>query len=151
MCEQCITKCLYYDGLFLNTYKVIKAQEDGNMMKKGDYGLVRCNDPDFVFSVEPTCPLISMEISDDDINAILEDDPVWEKDWEWETTKAEVFDTELLQTNDLMIYFILVKAAYDCGYKIEYGYVSRWILEKLAKFLEGKTPYEEDIEDVCLE
>lgn len=52
-------------------------------MKKGDYGLVRSNDPDFIFSIRPyPCPWYSLSehdcdnLPDDDLKALM----AWEED-----------------------------------------------------------------------
>jgi len=58
MCEQCCANTQTYilseeethvfPGIFL-----VRATEDGMQMKKGDWGLVRCNDPDVFWSKDP--------------------------------------------------------------------------------------------------
>lgn len=62
MCELCLTAAnsvessnpYFKDLPFLPGYNLVKATNDEGMaMKKGDYGLTRQNDPDFIFNVVP--------------------------------------------------------------------------------------------------
>lgn len=54
MCEQCEAQALMWNGEVVPGYRLIQAQKDGMYMKAGWYGLVECNDPDFIFSANPT-------------------------------------------------------------------------------------------------
>lgn len=58
MCEQCSAKTLMYitDGPtppIAGAYWLVRATQDGNDMKKDDWGLITCNDPDFIFTTTP--------------------------------------------------------------------------------------------------
>ena len=57
MCEQCVAKTVMYVGHnsqeVLPGYFLVKATENGNYMNRGDWGLVRCNDPDYIWSINP--------------------------------------------------------------------------------------------------
>lgn len=57
MCEQCLAKTVLYLGPkkkeVLPGYSLVRATIDGNYMKKDEWGLVRCNDPDVIWSVTP--------------------------------------------------------------------------------------------------
>lgn len=66
MCEQCMAKTLQV-GEICRGFCLVKATQDGFEMKKGDYGIVRCNDPDIIFpeSLKPF-PDPSFEKEDDD-------------------------------------------------------------------------------------
>lgn len=48
MCEQCCAKTIYL-GEIAKGFHFVKATRDGNEMKKGEYGIIRCNDPDIIF------------------------------------------------------------------------------------------------------
>ena len=52
MCEQCTAKAVGF-GSPLPGWYLVRATTDGWMMKDQDWGLVRCNDPDFYWDVTP--------------------------------------------------------------------------------------------------
>lgn len=49
MCEQCSAGCKTYNKKIFDKYFLVVATKDGDVMEKGDYGLVVCNDPEFLF------------------------------------------------------------------------------------------------------
>lgn len=57
MCEQCMAKSSLYLGPneeeVLPGYCLVRATTDGWIMQKGDWGLVRQNDPDYWWSLTP--------------------------------------------------------------------------------------------------
>jgi hypothetical protein len=59
MCEQCSAKTVYYvhedTNNVLPGYILVRATQDGWEMKKDDWGLVKSNDPDFIWSTTPVC------------------------------------------------------------------------------------------------
>ena len=76
MCEQCNAKTIIYvkenTNYVLPGYILVRATQDGREMKKGDWGLVDCNDPDFIWSVTPVCDPDD-ELTDEQIDALPED------------------------------------------------------------------------------
>lgn len=57
MCEQCDAKTDLYVGprgeSILPGYFLVRATQDGRFMKKGDWGLGQCNDPDYWWKNTP--------------------------------------------------------------------------------------------------
>lgn len=59
MCEQCVAATVMYTlpgaggHEVLPGYALVRATKDGWMMRKGDWGLVRMNDPDYWWSKTP--------------------------------------------------------------------------------------------------
>lgn len=49
MCEQCSAGCKTYNKTIFDKYWLVVATHNGTVMEKGDFGLVTCNDPDFLF------------------------------------------------------------------------------------------------------
>lgn len=52
MCEQCMAKTRIIAEA-LPDWLLVKASQDGDVMKAGQYGLVRQNDPDFWWTGKP--------------------------------------------------------------------------------------------------
>lgn len=52
MCEQCCVAALQF-GKVLPGWYLIRARRKGNHMQEGDWGLVRQNDPDFIWTTKP--------------------------------------------------------------------------------------------------
>lgn len=91
MCEQCLAKTMLWNNQVLPGFYLVMARQDGSYMKKDWYGLVTCNDPEFVFSVEPQKdPLFGF--SDDEINNISEE--LQKADDEW-VDKLEDFALQM--------------------------------------------------------
>ena len=68
MCEQCVVDALASKDQVIPGYYLIQARRDGNLMKKGQWGLVHCNDPDVVWSARPDIdPSIGQEENADPI------------------------------------------------------------------------------------
>ena len=83
MCEQCMAKTRVITRNILGEWTLVRATKDGMHMKKGQYGLVRCNDPDFIFDgpieFDPT-----YNMTDDEINNMSKaDDRQWRKFNRW--------------------------------------------------------------------
>jgi hypothetical protein len=95
MCEQCSAATNSYSSLedkVLGKYFLVRATRDGNEMKNMDWGLVTCNDPDFIFAETPwPCPF--WYLSDDQIDALANGDK--DELFRWEAA-AEKFSGELL-------------------------------------------------------
>jgi hypothetical protein len=54
MCEQCCAKADEYgQDAFIPGFYLCRATQDGHMMKAGDWGIVECNDPAFIFHTTP--------------------------------------------------------------------------------------------------
>lgn len=55
MCEQCMAGTNSW-GEVLPGFVLMRATRDGNTMARGEWGLVVCNDPSFIFSTPRPCP-----------------------------------------------------------------------------------------------
>lgn len=67
MCEQCLVNPLYWYNV-IPGYTLIRAQRDGSFMKAGQWGLVECNDPTYVWDDEPW-PHPTFGMTDDEEDA----------------------------------------------------------------------------------
>jgi hypothetical protein len=123
MCEQCLVNPLFY-GEVLPGWFLIRARRESSSMKVGDWGLLRCNDPDFIWSSHPVLDLSSddeeenLSIPEDDFTSAFRCDP---------------------NTG-----YALVKAAEQSGYHPEEGGLLYWLWEYLAKFIENTNPSTEE-------
>lgn len=116
MCEQCLAEMQLIVSDVLPEFALYRATKDGGRLKSGDYGLVECNDPSFIFNVVP------------------EAEPNEENDsWiEW-AGKANAFEDQLLDsTTDFKGVYRLIRGCYENGYKDEDGHVGMWLFNYLA-------------------
>lgn len=139
MCEQCVTDCLHY-GQVLPGWYLIRAQKDGNLMKIHQWGLLRCNDPDFVWTVDPIVD-ITYGMSDDQVDALPDDQ--WNLYRKF-SNSAEKFEQSL--KGDIRSGYSLYKACLEAGYDPEVdGYnLSHWLLHSLAVRVSENVTVKED-------
>lgn len=123
MCEQCLVNPLYF-GEVLPGWFLIRARRKGNMMEVGDWGMLRCNDPTFVWS---TTPKATKEEFDGYI--YLPDD----------------FDEALYMyaTHG----YDLISAGIEIGYnREEHGRFAQWLFWHLSEHIRNTEPTVEDDE-----
>ena len=127
MCEQCMAEAviLIDDKPVIGEFFLVRATKDGGIMKNGEFGLVRWNDPDFIFNVTP-----EIEPPDDDT---IENDDLY---FAW-LEKARNFQQHLSASNaGLNASYELVKGCIDAGFKYEIdGIVEYWLFTYLAQFI----------------
>lgn len=121
MCMQCLTKSKIIIEDPIPGYLLTQATVGIEEWPEGYYGLVRCNDPDFVWKMKPRA---------EPPDSSHDDWVVWAKE-------AEEFD-ECLDT-DPMTGWALVETCKKAGYDPEkYGYrVGFWLFGKLGEELEN--------------
>jgi hypothetical protein len=111
----------------IGNFFLVRATQDGSMMKTGEFGLLRCNDPDFIFKQMP-------EVDPDPEGEIEDNDHFFE----W-MEKAQNFREQLLELDaGLKASYDLVKGCYDAGYKDEDGCLEYWLFNYLAQFVKGE-------------
>ena len=98
-------------------------------MKKGDWGLVECNDPTFVWTgtplIDPT-----MGVDENDIN-----NPAWASpELDLFTATVHDFDEALISSPEVgwRLYNSCVKAGYD---QEKHGRLSWWLFDHLGRWL----------------
>lgn len=115
MCEQCLTWPISF-GEPLRGFWLLRARRDGNDWKKGEWGLVQCNDPTFIWKTTP----------------VVGSDKVFPYTDEF----ANAFDCPPT------VGHALVTAAVERGYKLDTPFLS-WLYFYLADWI-AKTPYTEE-------
>jgi len=126
MCEQCMAEVVTLnDGkTVIGNLFLVRATRNGSMMKTGEFGLLRCNDPDFIFRVIPE--------ANPDPEDTLENNEEYEK---W-LDKAQDFREQLLNLDaGLMASYDLVKGCYEAGFKDEDGCIEYWLFNYLSQFV----------------
>ena len=139
MCEQCEAACRRYVGpngeRVLPDYSLVRANRNGNLMRRGDWGLVRCNDPDYVWSVipvrDPEDGMSDKEIEEFSVTYLLRK----------EYNEFDIAVENLKQSLDSGTFdyaIILGEAIRKAGYKRKkHGSVSSyWLCNHIARFLE---------------
>ena len=131
MCEQCVAKAKMISSNILDGWFLVRATRTGNYMTKGQYGIGRCNNPDFIFDgpIE-TYPTINM--TDKKINRLNKKDlKQWEKFNRWYDQIRDSFDINI-ETG-----YEFYKACMKKGYRPKKdGYnVLMWFLSHLTIFI----------------
>jgi len=149
MCEQC---CAQADGWgeFLSGWFLCRANKDGHEMSVGDWGLVECNDPTFIFRTTPVLDPLS-GLSDDEINSIPMDSPISrQNDLFIDTSQkigsemAETYSSDVLDDDYSWALFDAYLRLYEAmkleGYNREKdGSPNAWLCNHIAKFLEKQS------------
>lgn len=124
MCEQCETECLIWRQVVPGWF-LIHAQKDGDVMKRGQFGLGRMNGPDFIFDqppeVEPPCS----DVDD------------YKKEWKTWSACARIFHDGL--RSDPVTGWALVNACEKAGYGVEKdgSRVGFWLFDHLGKHMKA--------------
>lgn len=116
MCEQCVTNSVSITTpLDKEGWVLIQATKDGHFMKKGQYGLVRMNDPDFVWTEKP-------------YKEPNENDPALDAWFEAVDRFTNEFASGPLESYEI------VKACIRLGYKKKiHGSFSHWLFDFLGQ------------------
>lgn len=141
MCQQCSARINIWNTPFehfaLGRATVNEHKSDENAMKAGQWCLVACNDPSFIFPVDPRpCPVDNFIIFDsDDFDA--PDDFFTNELEKWEED-AEVFSNYLAKQPE---YVNLVLAAKDIGFeataeRFNISAFGRWMFHYLGSIIE---------------
>lgn len=152
MCMQCFTKALVWRKEILPGYKLMLARQDYQGIRRGMYGLVRSNDPDVVWEVEPiTDPLAGVDTAELEDNSIL-----WKQDSnfmqavaafsEWLRIDPAALISGQAKGLCIEVAYNIVDACIRSGYnKEQHGLVASWLLNHIAIFLQ----HEQDTIDVA--
>lgn len=128
MCLQCLVDP-YYFGEIAPGWKLIRARKNDHKdheMKAGDWGLLRSNDPDFIWSVYPL--------------HIAQFDTATDEEFFIYSKALEEFENSL-KNSSLNTFVNLVNA---CKYNEKEHFVE-WLFNHLAQYIETAKPiFEED-------
>jgi hypothetical protein len=134
MCEGCCAETVFLGEVFPGWF-LDQSTKDAWRRKAGDYGLLRCNDADFLFTIKPRKdPFAGM--TDEQIDALpqeqfIEIHDLWLKE-------AELFSNQLCDMVPINFSIIhgLVESAKQVGYNSEqYGSFEYWLFDHLAQFI----------------
>lgn len=154
MCEQCVAETTLYvgpgDADVLPGFGLVRATKDGWLMKKGDWGLVHVNDPDYWWSPTPVeDPLDGL--SDEEIDKLP---PEAFKTDDYDTATEKIDDalsgrSPSMLEKDCHAYPRFEDAArlYDAAKQAGYdrardGRFAAWLCHRLAIFLKTAKAYE---------
>lgn len=144
MCEQCCAKTETFLEPFPRWW-LVRATKDGNIMRKGQWGLVHRNDPDFIWSVEPKLEPLT-ELSDEEINALPKDSKLWDDFNNW-VADVETFRKSLEHHVSLEASWELIESARKAGYESEKSDFCTWLFNYLAEYLKGKKAFPPSLQD----
>jgi hypothetical protein len=149
MCEQCVAKTVYYIGKDTNEvlpgYILVRATKNGSYMKKGNWGLVRYDNPDFIWSITPVCDP-SSGLSDEQIDALPK-----EVDKQYEQYEKAVKNLRKSLNKGCFDHCVsLGEAMKKSGWKPEKdGFGPYWLCHYIGQFLKTATVKEEQELDVA--
>lgn len=121
MCEQCIVNPLYF-GEVLPGWFLIRARRQGSMMEVGDWGMVQCNDPTFVWSSTPK---------------------MTKEEFDGFVYLPEDFEESLYMyvTNGYDLLISAIKVGYN---REEHGRFSQWLFWHLSEYIRNTEPTVEE-------
>jgi len=108
MCEQCLVNPLEFGEVFPGFW-LMRARRDGDSWKKGQWGLVECNDPTYVWYSTPGST---------------------EKLWDYPDEFPQAFDADPVSG------YRLVKAAMTKGYDPDEGGFMPWLWAYLSEYIQ---------------
>jgi hypothetical protein len=116
-------------------YYLMRAVKGCEEWPKGYYGLVRCNDPDFVWKEKPiTDP--TFHIPDKKLEKFLKNDVVWKKSNKFHDVISKIRDDFVSEPR---IGHELILACMKNGYrKKEHGDVLCWLFNHMAEKMKLK-------------
>lgn len=132
MCDQCLTWPVSF-GSPLPGYTLMRARRDGCDWKRGEWGLIECNDPTFRWKSTPT-PNPTFGMTDEQENDFFET---------YEKGTPEYARASLRAPEDFReaVYgfplegFRLVTAAVERGYNPENAGFESWLFDYLGEWL----------------
>jgi hypothetical protein len=121
---------------FLPGWILIQARRDGYLMQKDQYGLLTCNDPDFIFDGTPKQDP-TRDMSDEELNNDKTGVMGLFNDWVNQVIRLE---KSLVNVRSPDCIISLYRAAKKGGYKKKHGRFGMWLMNKLAKHIETYDP-----------
>ena len=146
MCEQCMAETDLWENV-LPGWHLVRANKDGRVMEKGDWGLVIQNDPTFVFETTPIKDPTA-KMTDKEIDALPKDSPLHDRAELFLETSRKImiemneylsleYPIEDFPCVPLNVWSELYKAIEAAGYKKEtYSDAAYWLCNYLAEYLE---------------
>jgi len=131
MCLQCLTDAVILKEEILPGYHLMKAMKDAEGWKKDQFGLIRQNDPDFVWDNPGPEPCAGMP--DEEINNCPEEK--WDRQTEWQK-KVEQIEKNFI--SDPMTCYEFVATCMAVGYdpKKDGFNVVMWFIHYCAEKIE---------------
>jgi hypothetical protein len=150
MCTQCCVDAQFFllnpDGSvddykdLLPGWALFRATRDGAAMKAGQWGLVQCNDPDFVWDDAPI-PDPCHGLSDDEYENELKNKEVSELDREF-IDRAQRFDRKLVESTAAVdSVWRLVESGRKMGYDPDTGGTfAYWLFHRMGVWVRDHQP-----------
>jgi hypothetical protein len=150
-----MTEAIIWKKRVLPGYTLMRAQVDFDVMKKGMYGLVRCDDPDVIWDVEPVIDPLA-DISDKDVDALDRLSDLWSAHELYNERALEFAEWFRLDYERIGskyknwgmhpdVAYDIIDACKQVGYDREkHGYVEFWLLNHIARFIRDN----HDVSDV---
>lgn len=143
MCLECVTEAETLIEDIIPGYRLTVAMKDAEDWPKGYYGLVRGNDPDFVWPPDDYIDPFS-GMTDEEIEAADEKapDPRWQEWYDFASFIARIRDR--FNTHPI-IGWHFINACQECGYDHYYdGDVIYWFIDRVNRRLRAGWNKEND-------
>jgi len=149
MCTQCVVDAQFYlikpDGSLaehdelLPGWALFQAKKPGGEMNAGDWGLVRVNDPEFVWRVDPVVDPLE-GFSEDEQESMFEDPEIAASIDTFVNTQ-DAFAAELMESVELITSaHALIESANKVGYTTESGSFEWWLCHRLGVWIRDHAP-----------
>jgi hypothetical protein len=136
MCDQCVAATIGWD-LFPG-WGLVKARLDCDSMKAGDWGLLRCNNPDFVWRTPAPGPLDPLfGLTEEEEKALPESDPRWDASLKW-CHQAHKLNLKPPKGQAVYVnaYYELVQGGIQAGYDPDKdGDFSMWLFHRMGELV----------------
>ncbi|ALG86568.1 hypothetical protein [Gordonia phthalatica] len=151
MCEQCLTAPVYFGQPLPGwTLARARAEHPNSTWHRGEWGLIRIDDPAFRWRITPTrSPDHGMpeEEADAYFNSLDPESPEHRRLMVF-TSESWADFSEAFERCDAVDGYELIKAAVQVGYDDSEGYgFSRWLFDYLGAYLGTATPEYDDAGD----
>lgn len=137
MCDQCESATLGW-ALFPG-WTLVKARLDSDSMKAGDWGLVRQNDPDFVWRKPAPGPLDPLYgLTEEEERKIPKEDPRWETSSKWTrlVDGLKLKPSKGYNSHYPNVYYELVAGGISAGYNPNTdGNFNFWLFQRMGELV----------------
>lgn len=139
MCEQCLADTVGWENV-LPGWHLIQARKDGELMKIGEYGLVKMDNPVIIFSEKPIKDPYGC-MSDEEIDSLPEEKSkeLYKKLWEFHRLADRNAARGFIEPSRcLEKYAEIISAAKETGFdEEENGIFWYWLHDHIARYLEN--------------
>jgi hypothetical protein len=138
MCETCLSQCDDYGEVLPGWFLVRATKDSGITMEAGDWGLVDCNSPSFIFEHTPIKnPIVGLTIEESEESKL--DEPYYRFISVSDSIGIDMFESIDTSTPNLPFSVCnkLYKSCIEAGWNEDKEPMLYWLCHHIATYLEG--------------